>query len=61
MSKNEVTKDDREMNRRLSASEITFSLLIAWMLGAITAYIHPNLAAVGAGILAIILIMGIID
>lgn len=49
------------MNRKLSGSEITLSLLVAWIMGAIAFYIHPSLAAVGAGLLVIILIIGMLD
>lgn len=49
------------MNRKLHGYEITLSILTAWVCGAVTFYIHPALTAVGAGILVIIFLLGILD
>jgi len=49
------------MSRKLSGSEITLSLFLAWVFGAVTFYLHPVLTAAGAGILVIILLLGFLD
>ena len=49
------------MHRKLSGSEITLSLFLAWVFGAVAFYLHPAFAAVGAGILLISLLLGFLD
>lgn len=53
MSKNEATKDDREMKGKIETDRAVWYVLLAWIGGAISFYINPTITAIGAGIILV--------
>ena len=57
MSKNEATKDDGKMKGKIETDRAVWYVLLAWIGGAVSFYLHPALAAAGAGIILIVFII----